>query len=503
MPPHPPDRDEPAGSRHRDILVVGAGISGIGIAHYLAAQLPGASFAVLEAREAIGGTWDVFRYPGLRSDSDLHTFGYAFRPWREETSIASGEAILRYLDDTVAQEGLAAAIILGRRVLSANWSPGRACWVLAVQDVATGQVGTWTCRWLVSAAGYYRYDEGHTPQFPGLADYTGILVHPQHWPADLDWAGKSVVVIGSGATAITLVPALAQTAAHVTMLQRTPTYVISLSSRDGAAQWARRVLGDQRAHQLVRARNARIQQLSWLACRRFPRTARRLIRRQNIASLPPGYPVDVHFNPPYDPWDQRLCIAPDGDFFTAIRAGRASVVTDRIAAFTPSGVALESGKNLEADIVVTATGLDLLPFGGIEMSLDGTPVELSRHVAHRGVMLDGIPNFAYVIGYTNGSWTMKVGLVGNYLTRLLRYMAQGGYAVCCPRLPAGGIPTAPLLDFGAGYVQRSADLLPRQGRTEPWRTSTSYFADVRRLVRAPVDDGNLAFSQTASGALLS
>lgn len=478
---------------HLDVLIVGAGVSGIGAAQALTTRRPGTRFAVLEAREALGGTWDLFRYPGIRSDSDLTTFGYEFKPWTDRKVIADGGRILAYLRDTAAELGLDAGIRYRRRVTGAEWDGTAAVWTVQVEDTATGARSRLTCDWLFSAGGYYRYDRGYTPEIEGLDRFAGPVVHPQHWPEDLATRGKRVVVVGSGATAMTLVPALAREGAAVTMLQRTPTYVLSLASEDAFAVRLRRLLGDRRAHALLRRRSIAVQRVLWLLARRRPALVRRFIRRTNVKQLPPGFPVDEHFNPPYDPWDQRLCFVPDGDLFRAIREGGAEVVTARIRRVQEHGVELEDGRVLPADVLVTATGLEVQPFGGFPLVVDGRPVNLAETVAYKGLMLSGVPNFAFSIGYTNASWTLKVGLVCEYFTRLLALMERRGYAVCVPRLPEGGMPTRPLLDFRAGYVQRALDRLPRQGPRVPWVTSSSYAEDVRLLRQAPVADRYLAF----------
>ena len=483
-----------------DVLIIGAGISGIGAAHSVRTDLPGKSFLLVEARDAIGGTWDLFRYPGVRSDSDLYTFGYEFRPWTEPESIARGDRILAYLDDTIREEGIRDRIRFGSRVTQASWSSADARWRVTVETDDGAETAVIACRWIICATGYYRYDAGYTPDLPGLDRFSGPVVHPQHWPAELDHRGKRVVVVGSGATAVTLLPALAGEAAHVTMLQRTPTYVLPISGSDALAQRLRRLLGDALAHAVIRRKNIAVQRLVWLASRRMPTLMRRVIRSVNRRSLPPGYPVDEHFSPPYDPWDQRLCFAPDGDFFRVIRDGTADIVTDRIATFTEGGIELESGRRLDADIVVTATGLVVEPFGGIALTVDGEPVELSERVAYRGVLLDGVPNLAYVIGYTNASWTLKVGLACGYVTRLIAELDANGWTSCRPLPPAGDVATRPLLDFGAGYVRRAVEHLPRQGDRDPWRTSTGYADDIRLLRRAPVTDPLLRFDRADASA---
>ncbi|GHJ97331.1 flavin-binding monooxygenase [Streptomyces sp. NE5-10] len=483
-------------AEHLDVLIVGAGISGIGAARYLKTELPSKSFAILEARGASGGTWDLFRYPGIRSDSDLHTFGYEFKPWRDEQSIADAPRILDYLRQTAAENGIDPHTRYHHEVLGASWSSDEARWTVEVERADTGERTTLTCGWLFCAGGYYRYDEGFTPAFDGLERFRGPVVHPQHWPEDLDYAGKRVVVIGSGATAVTLVPSMAPTAAHVTMLQRTPTYILPIPRADAVANALKKYLGERRGHALSRRKNIAQQRLVWSFCRRFPKAARRLIRWINTRQLPVGYPVDEHFNPPYDPWDQRLCAVPDGDLFRVIREGRATVVTDRIASFTEGGVLLESGRELEADVVVTATGLNVRAFGGIRLTVDGREVSLPDTLAYKGMMLSGVPNLAFAIGYTNSSWTLKIGLLCEHFCRLLAHMDAHGHDTCRPEPADPGMPTRPFLDFGAGYVRRAVDSLPRQGDRMPWLTSMDYRDDVKLLRSGGVADPELVFSRT-------
>jgi monooxygenase len=482
-------------AEHLDVLVVGAGISGIGVAYQLQRDHPQRSVALLEARGALGGTWDLFRYPGVRSDSDLHTLGFEFAPWHDDQSIADADRILGYLRATAAEHGIDRRVRFHHQVLGAAWSSAEARWTVDVRRTDTGERTTLTCDWLVSAAGYYRYDAGFTPRFPGRERFRGPVVHPQHWPEDLDTAGRRVLVIGSGATAVTLVPALADTAAHVTMLQRTPSYVLPVRRQDPIARRLRALLGEDRAYPLIRRKDIAVQRAVWAFCRRYPASARRLIRRVTARQLPAGYEVDVHFNPPYDPWSQRLCVAPDGDLFRAIRTGRATVVTDRIATFTERGVLLESGRELEADLVVTATGLALQAFGGIALTVDGVPVHLPERLVYKGMMLSGVPDFAFAIGYTHASWTLKVGLVAEHLSRLLAHMDAHGYDVCRPEVVGPPGPTTPLLDLTAGYVRRADGELPRQGSRMPWRTGTDPTADAEVLRTGSVPDPELTFGR--------
>jgi cation diffusion facilitator CzcD-associated flavoprotein CzcO len=485
---------------HVDVLIVGAGISGIGAAYHLQDKQPEKSYAILEARDAIGGTWDLFRYPGIRSDSDLHTFGYAFKPWTDEKAIADGPAIREYIAETARENGIERHIRFGHRVRRARWSSREARWAVEVELVESGATVQMTASWLFCASGYYRYDAGYTPAFAGIESFRGQVVHPQHWPEDLDYSGRRVVVIGSGATAVTLVPAMAEQAAQVTMLQRSPTYIVPVPARDALANQLRRLLGERRAYALVRRKNIRVQATVYALSRRFPRLVRRLIRRVNQRFLPDGYPVDEHFKPRYDPWDQRLCAVPDADLFRSLRSGRASIVTDEIDTFTEAGIKLRSGRELEADVVVTATGLNLLAFGDIELEVDGREVSLPDTVAYKAMMLSGVPNFAYAIGYTNASWTLKVDLVCEYFCRLLAHLEATGQDACVPELPASGIQTRPLLDFQAGYVLRSLDRFPKQGSEGPWQLAMSYAKDVRNLRHGPVEDGTMRFFSAGGGA---
>jgi monooxygenase len=476
---------------HVDVLIVGAGLSGIGAACHLQSGAPGTSYAIVEARGASGGTWDLFRYPGVRSDSDMFTLGYAFRPWRAPKSIAAGPDILRYVRDTAAEYGVEEHITYHCRVVGAEWSAGDAQWTVTVEQTQTGERSQRTCRFLYLCSGYYRYDQGYTPPWPGLGDYAGQLVHPQHWPEELDVTGRRVVVIGSGATAVTLVPALADRAEQVTMLQRSPSFFLSLPTRDPLDGLLRKVLPERLAYAAIRRKNIRMATAVYQLCRRYPARMRKVLREGAAKRLPAGYDVDTHFNPGYDPWDQRMCMVPDGDFFRAIRSGKADIVTDHIESFTESGIRLRSGALLEADVIVTATGLNLSPLGGIGLSLDGAPVSVPEHVAYKGMMLEGVPNLAFAIGYTNASWTLKVDRVSAYVSRLLRFMADKGYASVTPRLPSG-MATSPFIDMTSGYFERARHLLPRQGERAPWRLRQHYFKDAG-LYRGPVDEKNLEF----------
>jgi len=476
------------GTKHVDVLIVGAGLSGIGAACHLEANCPGKSYAILEARDAIGGTWDLFRYPGIRSDSDMFTLGYSFRPWREGQAIADGPAIRSYVRAAAREHGVEDSIRFHHRVVRADWSSDEARWTVEAERTDTGEAVRLTCSFLFGCTGYYRYDEGYLPHFEGRERFPGPIVHPQHWPEGLDYDGKRVVVIGSGATAVTLVPAMAERAAHVTMLQRSPSYVVTLPAEDPIAKFFQRVLPSKAAYSLIRWKNVLLMMFSFRMSRWKPDFMRKVIRKGVMKRLPEGYDVDTHFNPRYNPWQQRMCLVPDSDLFEAIAAGSASVVTDGIESFTETGVKLTSGDELDADIIITATGLNLLLFGGIEVALDGEPVDFSKTVAYKGMMICGVPNLAVTLGYTNASWTLKCDLVSHYVTRLLNHMDEHGHAVCTPRPPDPSLPTEPFIDFNSGYVLRSIDALPRQGATSPWRLHQNYFRDVRLLKRGPVDD---------------
>ncbi|WP_345413410.1 NAD(P)/FAD-dependent oxidoreductase [Actinomycetospora chlora] len=477
-------------TEHLDVVVVGAGLSGIGTACHLERDLPGTRYAVLEAREDLGGTWSLFRYPGIRSDSDMHTLGYRFRPWSSATALADGPSILEYVRETAQEYGVEEKVRYGHRLTRASWDSDAQRWTLEIPGQAP-----LTCSFLLMCSGYYRYDHGYTPDLPGIERFGGRVVHPQLWDTELDYAGKRVVVIGSGATAVTLVPAMldgADAAAHVTQLQRSPSYVLSIGRTDPVAATLSRWLPRAVADPITRAKNIAQIITLYQVSQRFPRFVRGLLRKATQAALPDGYDVDTHFNPRYDPWDQRMCMVPDGDLFRAIRSGRAEIVTDTIATFTGTGIRLTSGRELDADIVVTATGLTLQMFGGAELVVDGEPVHLPDTMAYKGMMLSGVPNLVYMIGYTNASWTLKVDLVAEYVVRLLRHMRDRGLGVAVPERDPE-VEEAPFLDFGAGYVQRSIDELPKQGTRAPWRLAMNYAIDAVSLRRSRVDDEAMRF----------
>ena len=478
------------------MLILGAGLSGVGSACHLEAKRPGTSYAILEARDAIGGTWDLFRYPGVRSDSDMFTLGYSFEPWVGDRAIADGSSILEYIRNTARTHGIEDRIRFGRRAVAASWSTSDARWTVEVERTDTGEREEVTCSFLWGNTGYYRYDQGYRPDFPGEERYRGTVVHPQHWPEDLEWHDKRIVVIGSGATAVTLVPALAHEAAHVTMLQRSPTYIVARPGADHLADSLRRHLPARAAHAVIRWKNVLLTQFSYGLSRRAPDLVKKGIRKGVTAALPEGYDVDTDFTPRYDPWDQRLCLVPDGDLFAAIREGRADVVTDTIETFTATGIRLRSGVELGADIVVTATGLALQLLGGVTLDVDGTKVEPGETVAYKGIMLCGVPNLATTFGYTNASWTLKADLTAEYVCRLLDLMDDRGMRQCTPLAPDPALPTEPFIDFSSGYVTRAAADLPKQGATTPWRLHQNYLRDTWLLRFAKVDD-SLALSNPA------
>jgi monooxygenase len=485
---------------HVDVLIVGAGLSGVGAGCHLQSKCPGKTFAILEARDSVGGTWDLFRYPGIRSDSDMFTLGYSFRPWEEPKAIADGPSILTYIRDTARDHGVDRKIRFGHRVVRAEWSTPEARWLVEAERTDTLETVRFSCGFLFMASGYYRYDEGFTPEFEGTDRFTGPIVHPQHWPDDLDYAGKRVVVIGSGATAITLVPAMAGSAAHVTMLQRSPSYVISVPARDPIADFVRRLLPPKAAYPIVRWKNVLIATLFFQVSRRRPRWIKGLIRRGVEKALPPGYDIDTHFNPRYEPWDQRMCIVPDGDLFDAIGAGRVSVVTDRIETFTETGLALASGSELQADLIVTATGLEMVPLGGIRLNVDGSDVELPEALVYRGMLLSGVPNMAFAFGYTNQSWTLGADLTSEQVCALIAHMDRRGYTRCTPRHPDAAITGVPFADLTSGYIARAMDDFPRQGPKDPWRRHQNHLRNRMSMRRAPIADAALEFARAAPTA---
>jgi len=477
---------------HFDVLFVGAGLSGIGAAWHLQDRCPGKSYVILEGRDCIGGTWDLFRYPGIRSDSDMYTLGYRFRPWREAKAIADGPSILNYVRDTAREADIERHIRFGHHVKSASWSTADARWTVVSE--ADGERREVTANFIQLCSGYYNYAAGYTPDWPGVADFAGRIVHPQFWPADLDYAGKRVVVIGSGATAVTLIPEIARTAAATTMLQRSPTYVVSRPAADGIADWLRRHLPAKLAYSLVRFKNVTLGALFFNMARNKPAKVKERLIGMVREQLGPDYDVETHFTPRYNPWDQRLCLVPDADLFEAIKAGRADVVTDTIETFTATGLRLASGKELPADIIVTATGLDMQLAGGMSFSVDGVPADLTQALSYKGMMFSDVPNLASTFGYTNASWTLKADLTSEYVCRLLNAMAAKGMRQCTPVRGGAAVDPAPFLDFSSGYVARGVARFPKQGVEKPWRVDQSYMKDVMTIRYGRVDDGRMAFT---------
>jgi monooxygenase len=481
--------------KHVDVLIVGAGLSGIGAGYHLQANCPHKTYAILEARDCIGGTWDLFRYPGIRSDSDMYTLGYSFRPWQEAKAIADGSSILDYVRQTARDNGIDRQIRFHHRVVRAEWSTAEARWTVTAERSDTQETVQLTCGFLLTCSGYYRYEQGYTPEFPGTERFAGQIVHPQQWTDDIDYAGKRVVVIGSGATAVTLVPTMARSAEHVTMLQRSPSYVVTRPAEDNIANFLRRVLPAKAAYGIVRWKNVLLTMLSFQLSRRRPGAMKALLRKGLEKQLPAGYDIDTHFKPTYNPWDQRLCLVPDGDLFKAIGNGSASVATDQIATFTEQGLKLTSGAELEADLIVTATGLDLVALGGMQLAVDGRELELPETMSYKGMMLSGVPNFALAIGYTNASWTLKCDLTCEYVCRLLSYMDTHGYAQCTPQNRDPSVQELPFIDFSSGYVQRSIAAFPKQGSKAPWRLYQNYALDILSLKFGKVEDGSLEFAR--------
>jgi monooxygenase len=478
---------------HVDVLIVGAGLSGIGAAYTLQRDCPTKTYAILEARERIGGTWDLFRYPGIRSDSDMYTLGYSFRPWVEGNAIADGSSILQYIKETAADSGIDKKIRFGHRVKRASWSSQQAVWTVDAEHGEPGQPLTLTCSFLFVCGGYYSYAGGYTPQFAGQERFRGPIIHPQQWPEDLAYAGKRVVVIGSGATAVTLVPALAQQAAQVTMLQRSPTYVVSAPNHDKIGHWLRRHLPSAWAYGIVRWRNILFSIVFFHLCKSRPERMKRWIIKNVQKGLGGNFDVGTHFTPRYNPWDQRMCLVPDGDLFASIKQGKAAVVTGEIDSFTENGLKLRSGAEIPADIIITATGLNLVALGGIDLTVDGRRIDSGKTLNYRGTMFGGIPNLAAVFGYTNASWTLKAELTCQYIARLINYMDRKGLKICQPENTDASMNEEPWLNLSSGYIQRAADQLPKQGSKVPWKLHQNYVLDVMSLRFGSLNDGVMKF----------
>jgi monooxygenase len=488
---------------HFNVVIVGAGLSGIGAAYHLQSACPGKTYAILEGRADIGGTWDLFRYPGIRSDSDMHTLGYSFKPWREAKSIADGPAILRYVNETADENQIRQHIRFNHQVKAAAWSTENACWTVTAAAGDHGDLVQFTCNLLFMCSGYYSYESGHTPDFAGFDDFTGTVVHPQFWPENLDYKGKQVIVIGSGATAMTLIPAMAKEAASVTMVQRSPTYVVSRPDEDKLANFMRKWLPEKLAYALTRFKNVQMQRLVYNQSRTQPAKMKAALLKMVRKELGPDYDIDTHFTPSYNPWDQRLCLVPNADLFTAIKSGRATVVTEEIDCFTPAGLRLASGAELQADIIVTATGLNLKMLGGAEFTIDGRSADFPETFTYKGMMYSGIPNLVQTFGYVNASWTLRADLTSEYVCRLLNHMSATGMRQCTPELRADEqqMSKRPWIDdFSAGYMARVMHLFPKQGDHIPWQNTQNYTADKKMIRQAPLEDGALVFSNPVPAA---
>jgi monooxygenase len=473
-----------------DVIIIGAGISGIGAAVHLQTQCPGKTFAVLEGRDAIGGTWDLFRYPGIRSDSDMHTLGYNFKPWKHPRAIADGPVIRAYVRETAEENGIVPHIRFKHLVRRLSWSSSDSLWTVEADH--EGRAVSFTARYVMLCSGYYRYSAGYTPEFAGVSRFKGTLIHPQFWPEDLDYSGKRVIVVGSGATAVTLVPAMAEKAAQVIMMQRSPTYIVSLPAADAIANWLRRHLPLSLAYRLTRWKNVVFQLIYFNLARAFPEKTRERLLKLIQEQLGPDYDL-AHFTPRYNPWDERLCVVPDNDLFEAIKAGKVSVITDHIESFTETGLKLRTGRELDADIIITATGLELQFAGGAEVKVDGRPIDIGKTVLYKGIMFSGVPNLAFVFGYTNASWTLRADLLAEYFCRLINFMGARDYVEARPKEPDPTIPVKPLGNLKSGYFKRAGELLPREGMKGPWRNPQNYAFDIFRFRFSAIEDGILEF----------
>lgn len=484
--------------QHFDVVIVGAGLSGIGAAVHLQQKCPGKSYTILEGRKAIGGTWDLFKYPGIRSDSDMHTLGYQFKPWTDAKAIADGPSIKSYVRETADEHDITRHIRFGHKVIAASWSTEDALWsVTAEQD---GTVASFTCSFLYMCSGYYNYEAGYTPDFEGMSDFSGEVVHPQLWNDKVDYAGKRVVIIGSGATAVTLVPELAKQASHVVMLQRSPTYMVSRPARDWVANTLRAVLPDSWAYSLARWKNIRLSSWFYKRSQAEPEKVKQNLLNMLSKQLEPGYDIETHFTPSYGPWDQRLCLVPDADMFDAINAGTASIVTDHIERFEEKGIRLKSGDLLEADLIVTATGLDLQIFGGMSLEVDGKTLQSGELVNYKGIMFGGVPNFANTFGYTNASWTLKADITSEYICRLLNHLDKTETSYCVPVFPESGVDVEADPPLTSGYFSRAVDRLPKQGSQMPWQLTHDYLNDRKVLREDALEDGYLTFVSADAAA---
>jgi len=484
-----------------DVVIIGAGLSGIGAAHHLQEHCPGKRYVILEGRVAMGGTWDLFRFPGIRSDSDMHTLGYEFKPWLAAKAIADGASILQYIRETATEGGIEQHIRYQHLVRKADWSEADANWTIEIERTDTGQNTRIRCGFILMCGGYYSYEAGYTPEFKGRERFRGDIVHPQEWPEELDYKNKKVVVIGSGATAVTLIPEIARDAAHVVMLQRSPTYMVSMPDTDTVNSLLRKFLPEKLAYAITRWKNIRFQHMVYNRSRANPEMVKRKLLEQVRTEMGPDYDIETHFTPRYDPWVQRLCLVPNSDFFKSVRSGDASIVTDRIDTFTEKGILLESGEELEADIIVTATGLNLMALGGAEFSVDGQAVDISKTVSYLGMMFSDLPNLISTFGYINASWTLRADLTAHFACRVINHMDRSDYRQCTPRLREEDKDMAVqdwLTDFSSGYIKRGVHLLPRQGDKAPWLNTQNYMADRKSLPKREIDDGILRFTNPAS-----
>ena len=479
---------------HFNVIVVGAGISGIGAGYYLQKKCPNKSFVILEGRDNIGGTWDLFRYPGIRSDSDMNTMGFRFKPWMGVKSIADGPSILSYLHETVKENDLNKKIHFNQWVNEASWSSRDSQWTVQVENKKTQELQDFTCDFLFLCGGYYNYEEGYTPHFAGRENFLGQIIHPQKWPKNLDYKNKKVVVIGSGATAVTIIPTMAEKAAHVTMLQRSPTYFLSAPDEDPVGNFLRKFISLKLTYKLVRWKNIRFQWWFFQKCRKFPKKVKEFLIKQVREELGPNYDIETHFTPKYNPWEQRMCLVPNGDFFNAINAGKASVITDHIDRFTKKGIKLKSGGEVEADLIVTATGLNLEVCNGIKLEVDNNEVDISKTMTYKGMMFSDVPNLVATFGYTNASWTLRADLTSEYVCRLLNFMDKKRYANCCPRTAEHVEPDGDWLDFTSGYVKRSMHKFPKQGSRDPWRNTQNFPKDVLAIRWGNIDNKELKFT---------
>ncbi|MEC7380909.1 MAG: NAD(P)/FAD-dependent oxidoreductase [Pseudomonadota bacterium] len=481
-----------------DVLVVGAGISGIGAGYHLQKKCPGASYVILEGRDKIGGTWDLFKYPGIRSDSDMYTLGFRFKPWKEQEAIADAPSILNYLNETVEQFNIKEKIRFGKYVRNATWSSSSSSWTVDVEDKSTNEITQLSCNFIFMCSGYYSYKEGYTPEFKGIEDFKGDVIHPQEWDENYDYSGKKVVVVGSGATAVTLVPEMAKKAGHVTMLQRSPTYVVSAPEKDKMANNLRKYLPLKLSYLIIRWRNILRQQYYFRLCRKYPQGVKRAIIREVKKALGSDYDVEKHFTPDYNPWEQRMCLVPDGDLFDQIRKGNASVVTDHIEKFTEKGILLKSGKEIITDIIITATGLNLEMLSNINLTVDNKPIDISQTITYKGMMYSGIPNFASTFGYTNASWTLGADLTSEYVCRVINHMKKKNYNVACPENDSNVETDPDYLNLTSGYIKRAQHIFPQQGKESPWRNNQNFLKDVFQIRYGRIDDGEITFSKSIS-----